>query len=84
VFNASAIQTIVCCQLTTNLFRAQAPGNILLRKGEGNLAKPSVVNISQVVTFDKSHLQEKIGTLSKERVADIIDGLMLLLEPREI
>ena len=39
VFNASRINTVVVCALTTNLRRAQAPGNVILNKGEANLPK---------------------------------------------
>ena len=80
-FNNSNIRTVVVCALTSNLKRAKAPGNVLLNQGEANLAKPSVVNISQVFTVDRSQLNEKIGTLSPQRVRQILDGFYLLLEP---
>jgi mRNA interferase MazF len=53
-------------QNRANLKRAKAPGNILLKKGEANLPKKSVVNISQIFTVDKTDLSEKIGALSRE------------------
>ena len=81
VFNASRINTVVVCALTSNLKRAQAPGNVTLHKGEANLEKKSVVNISQVVTVNKTDLTEKIGSLSPARTAEIIDGIKLMLEP---
>jgi mRNA interferase MazF len=56
----------------------------LIIKGEANLPRPSVVNVSQVVTVDKSVLREKIGTLSRQRVQEIVSGLRLVLEPRDI
>lgn len=84
VFNASRLGTVACCALTKNLKRASSPGNVLLRKGEGNLSAASVVNITQVETIDKAAFGEKIGTLGKARVREILDGLRLLLEPREI
>jgi len=84
VFNASAIRTTVICAVTSNLERAKAPGNVLLRKGEANLPRPSVVNVSQVITVDKSDLLEKIGTLSPPRIREIITGLLLLFQPREL
>jgi mRNA interferase MazF len=83
VFNASRIQTTVLCSITSNLTRATAPGNVLLRKGEANLPRPSVVNVSQIVTVDKSVLKEKIGILSYQRVLEIVAGIRLVLEPRE-
>ena len=75
------IGTVVVCALTSNLRRAQAPGNVTLNKGEANLDKRSVVNISQLVTVNKSDLSEKIGTLSTEKTNKILDGIKLLIEP---
>lgn len=80
-FNHSQINTVVVCALTSNLRRAKAPGNVLLESEEANLFEQSVVNISQVFTVDKAQLEEKIGTLSAERVRQILDGLRLLTEP---
>lgn len=84
LFNQSKINTVVVCALTSNLKRAKAPGNVLLSKGEANLKKQSVVNISQIVTVDKADLIEKIGTLSSARVSQIIEGIRLLIEPRAL
>lgn len=84
VFNISKISTVVVCALTSNLKRAAAPGNVLLKKGEANLRKDSVVNISHLVTVNKSDLVERIGTLSPARVRQVIDGVKLLIEPREL
>jgi len=84
IFNASKINTVVLCALTSNLKRAKSPGNVLLRKGEGNLKKTSVVNISQIITADKSDLLEKIATLSQIRINEIVEGLKLLIEQREL
>ena len=84
IFNKSRINTVVVCALTSNLNRATAPGNVLLKKGETNLPKDSVANISQVLTVNKSDLIEKIGSLSLSRIKQILEGVKLLLEPREI
>lgn len=81
VFNASRINTVVVCALTANLKRTQAPGNVTLSKGEANLFKKSVVNISQVATVDKSKLNDKIGSLSSDRTKEVIEGIKLLVDP---
>jgi mRNA interferase MazF len=81
-FNKSKIATVVVCAITSNMKLASAPGNVQLSKGEGNLPKPSVVNISQVLTIDKDDVQEKIGQLSKKRVEEIVAGFEYLLKPR--
>ncbi len=84
VFNESRINTVVVCALTFNLKRANAPGNVLLKKGEGNLPKDSVVNITQIITINKSDLIEKIGTLPSSKIRQIFEGIKLLAEPRSI
>ncbi len=84
LFNRSRINTIVVCALTSHLKRATAPGNVLLDLGEANLPKQSVVVISQIFTIDKTQLGDYIGTLSSRRVRQILDGIKLLLEPREV
>jgi len=83
MYNFSRIRTVVACAITTNLKREAAPGNVLLNRGEGNLPRESVVNISQVITLDRQILGERIGTLSSRRIQEIISGLRMLLEPRE-
>jgi len=83
VFNRSQIKTVVVCALTSNLKRANAPGNVLLEKEEGNLPKQSVVNASQIFTIDKSQLDEYIGTLSSKRMGEVLNGIKLVVEPRE-
>lgn len=84
VFNRSRINTVVVCALTSNLKRSRSPGNVTLNKGEANLSKKSVVNITQIFTVNKSDLSEKIGTLSKQRINQILEGIRLLTEPKEI
>jgi len=83
MFNHSGINTVMVCGLSSNLKRAAVPGNILLDPGEANLAKQSVVIVSQVFTVDKAQLGEYIGALSRKRVRQILDGLRLITEPRE-
>ncbi|MDX9990773.1 MAG: type II toxin-antitoxin system PemK/MazF family toxin [Anaerolineales bacterium] len=84
VFNASKINTVLVCALTSNLKRAQAPGNVLLDENEGNLSKQSVVLVSQIFTVDKAQLGEWIGRLSPRRVREILTGMRLLTEPRDL
>ena len=84
VFNLSRINTVIVCALSSNQQRAEAPGNVLLNEGEANLSKQSVVIVSQIFTVDKSDLGEYIGTLSKKRLRQILDGVKLITDPREI
>ena len=84
VFNRSRINTVVVCALTSNLKLAKSPGNVMLEKGEANLPKQSVVNVTQVFTVNKRDLVEKIGALSRKRVNQILEGLQLVFAPRDI
>ncbi len=76
--NHGRINTVVVCTLTTNLKRARLPGNVLLEAGEANLPKQSVVVVSRVSTIDKTHLGEYIGSLTKQRVDQILAGMRFL------
>ena len=78
-FNDSRINTVIAAVITSNLRLADAPGNVRLPvKGTG-LAKPSVVNVSQVITVDKSLLTGRIGRLSPRLLAEVDDGLRVVL-----
>ena len=78
VINDSRVQAVVVCALTSNLKRAKAPGNVLLEAGEGNLAKQSVVVVSQVSTINKTQLGGYIGTLTPQRIHQILAGMQFL------
>ena len=78
LFNRSRIATVVVCALTTNLKRANLPGNVLLEAGEANLPKQSVVVASQVSTVNKAQLGEYIGSLSAARVDQILAGMRFI------
>ena len=77
-FNRSAISTIVVAAVTSNLRLAGMPGNVRLRRGEAGLPVPSVVNVSQLRTVDRSRLSERLGVLGPTRLQDVLRGLSLL------
>lgn len=74
LLNKSNIQTTVVTLLTSNIKLAAVPGNLRLRKGTANLPKTSVVVVSQVATVDKNRLLEKIGTIKREKLEQILQG----------
>jgi mRNA interferase MazF len=78
VFNQSAIATSLVCLITSNLSRAKAPGNVLLKKGEANLRKASVVNVSQILTVDKADLVGCVGKISAQAADAVRGGLQML------
>lgn len=78
-FNDSRISTVVAAVITSNLRLADAPGNVRLPvKGTG-LTKVSVANVSQIITVDKTFLTQRIGKLSSRLLAEVDDGLRLVL-----
>jgi mRNA interferase MazF len=78
-FNRSGINTAVVAAITSNLRLGEMPGNVRLRKGEAGLPQPSVVNVSQLRTVDRSRLSDRIGAVGDERLAQILRGLALVL-----
>jgi mRNA interferase MazF len=78
-FNDSAIRTILVAAITSNLRLAVAPGNVRLRPAESGLGKPSVVNVSQLLTADRRFLKEKVGQLPAKAMNRVAEGLRLAL-----
>src|SRR5437764_9420867 len=63
-FNMSRIQTAIVAAITTNLELADAPGNVLLPARSAGLPRDSVVNVSQLLTIDRSFLTVNAGRLT--------------------
>lgn len=74
---ANIKESVVICGLTTNMKKVSWPGNIPLDLHEGNLHKPSIVDVSKTLVVDPSQLGEFIGTLSQSRMEQIISGMKL-------
>lgn len=78
-FNKSQIQTVIVAVITSNLRLADAPGNIKLSKKNSGLNRDSVINISQLLTLDKSFITEQIGQLSNSFIHKLNNGIKLVL-----
>lgn len=78
-FNRSTIDTVMVAAITSNLRLGDAPGNVRLTRRESKLARPSVVNVSQILTIDKGFLTERIGRLPDALLSRIDAGLRLAL-----
>lgn len=77
-FNRSRINTVIAVTITSNVFLSAAPGNVRLSKRACGLNKESVVNVSQVVTIDKSFLAGKVGRLPAGSLQQVDEGLRLV------
>jgi mRNA interferase MazF len=78
-FNRSRIRTVIVAVLTSNLRLAEAPGNLVVTVDETGLPQDSVVNVSQVITIDKSFLTEQVSEVSDRVMLLVEDGLRLVL-----
>ena len=78
-FNESRIATVIVAVVTSNLALAEAPGNVRLTKSDSGLPRPSVVNVSQILTLDRTLLTAKIKALSGKTMARVDEGLLLVL-----
>lgn len=77
--NRSRIGTTVCVPLTSNLKWADAPGNVLLPRGETGLPRDSIANVSLIVALDKQQLTERVGKLPPRRLQLILAGIDTVL-----
>ncbi len=78
-FNESRVATVIVAVVTSNLHLADAPGNVRIAKSESGLSKPSVVNVSQVLTVDRELLTQRVKMLPGQIISRINDGLRLVL-----
>ena len=78
-FNRSRINTVVAAVITSNLVLANAPGNVRIPARASGLKKTSVVNVSQIITLDRSCLNAHAGTLKESTMNEVNDGLRLVL-----
>ena len=79
ILNDSKLNTVIMLAITSTMKFGELPGNVILRKGEANLPKKCVINITQIKSVDKTSIKEKIGTLSKRRMVEVHEGLKLVL-----
>jgi len=80
-FNRSRIGTVVVAAITSNPLLADAPGNVRLSRRASGLPKPSVVNVSQVLTLDRTMLAKQVRSLPRETMKAVENGLRLVLAP---
>lgn len=77
--NRSRIATVVCIPLTSNVAWADAPGNTRLPARATGLPRDSVANASQIITIDRSFLDERVGRLAPKQIAQVLNGIDVIL-----
>jgi mRNA interferase MazF len=79
-FNASRIHTVIVAVITGNLALAQAPGNVRLPARSSGLSRESVINVTQLLTLDRSYLTESVGKLTPRLQRSLDEGLRIVLQ----
>ena len=77
--NASRIATTVVAVITSNTGLAGVGGNVFVPMSASGLTKDSVINVSQLLTVNKTDLEEPIGRLPQHLMTEVDEGLRLLL-----
>ena len=77
--NDSNINTVIMVAITSTLKFGELPGNVVLEKGEANMPSSCVINVSQIKSVDKKSIKENIGALSEKRMAEVYQGLRLVM-----
>ena len=79
-FNFSSISTVVAAIFTSNLRLADAPGNVFLPAKETGLSQDSVINVSQILTLDRSLITDYVSVLQPDQMRKVETGLRLVLD----
>ncbi len=78
--NESKLNTVLMVAITSNPKFSELPGNVSLQKGEANMPKRCVINVTQLKSVDKSSLVEKIGSLPRKKLEEVVAGLKLVMD----
>ncbi len=78
-FNASRLNTTLAAVITSNTSLAAMPGNVFLPATSSGLPKDSVVNVTALITLDKTDLGDETGQLPPALMNDVDRGLRRVL-----
>ena len=78
-FNDSRLATVIVAVITSNTQAAEHPGNVFLPTAASGLPKDSVVNVSQLLTINKTDLAEQASALPRYLLSEADAGLRLVL-----
>jgi mRNA interferase MazF len=78
-FNASRLNTTLVAIITSNTRLAAMPGNVFLPANTAGLPKDSVVNVTALVTLDKTDLRAETGRLPTALMHEVARGLRSVL-----
>ena len=79
-YNNSRLATVLAVVITSNTELATMPGNVFLPAAATGLPKDSVVNVTAVVTLNKTDLSEQAGQAPLVLLREIDRGLRHALD----
>ena len=74
-YNASRLATVLTAVITSNTALAAMPDNVFLPAGATGLPRDSVVNVTALVTLNKTDLSDRIGNVPATLMDDVDRGL---------
>jgi mRNA interferase MazF len=78
-FNASRLNTTIAAVITSNTALAAMPGNVFLPAAVSGLPKDSVINVTALVTLDKTDLEKPAGHAPASLMDEVERGLRRVL-----
>jgi mRNA interferase MazF len=78
-FNASRLNTTIAAVITSNTALAVMPGHVFVPAAVSGLPKDSVVNVTALVTLNKTDLESPAGQLPESLMNDVSRGLRCVL-----
>lgn len=79
-YNRSRLATVLAVVITSNAALAAMPGNVFLPSAATGLPRDSVVNVTALVTLNKTDLTGRTGTVPQALLADVDQGLRRVLD----
>ena len=74
-YNRSRLATVLAAVITSNTALATMPGNVFLPAAAAELPRDSVVNVTALVTLNKTDLTDRVGELPLSLMQDVDRGL---------
>ena len=79
-YNNSRIATVIVGVVTSNTDLAAMPGNVYLPAAATGLPRDSAVNVTQLITLNKTDLADRAGVLIGDLLNEVDGGLRQVLQ----
>lgn len=79
-YNASRLGTTLVAVMTSNTSLAGMPGNVFVPAAGSGLPRDSVVNVTALVTVNRSELSGPIGRIPEATMHEVDAGLRRVLD----